>query len=103
MQKTLRSGVALLFAAALAAAPAKQQDEDNYVRATERTVVTVQASAEPVETREQARERTAGGKLRRASATLSSGAVRAGGWLLNVNDDIPSARERKAAAAARQQ
>jgi hypothetical protein len=60
------------------------------VRVTEATVITVHDSA-------PANPKTAPAKrerIKRGSTAVSDRAVRLAGWMLNVSDDIPSARER---------
>jgi hypothetical protein len=79
---------------ALSAGTGKQDEAVERVRVTETTVITVHESRVPVP--EDTRKRRTGEKFRRGSSAVPAGAVRAGGWLLNVSDAIPSARERSA-------
>jgi hypothetical protein len=101
MKKYIRSGIAVLFAAAaLIAATDKHEDQLSIVRATEPTVVTVHEKDEPEQ--QESNERRKVGKTKRVSAAVSGGAARMSGWLLNVNDDIPSRREQSALRARQQ-
>jgi hypothetical protein len=90
MRRFITAILAVLSSAAILTAGNNNQEEQlEMVRASERTVIIVEGKAEPVKAKAQERPRP--GKLTRTTMT---GAGRFAGWLLNVSDDIPSARER---------
>ena len=73
---------------------AQEQQQEQRVQAKEPTVMTVQGTSErlnPEETVAQPRRRTSRFKLGGLKAL--TGAGNAAGWMLNVDDDIPSSRE----------
>jgi hypothetical protein len=102
MLKISRCGLAALFMAVTLtgatghAAETENREQLAIVRATEPTVVTVEGD---VEAEKQGRDR--GGKVKRGAAAVPRVAGRLTGWLLNVNEDIPSERERAQALTAR--
>ena len=67
---------------------AQEQFEQLEIRRA--TVVTVHAKMCP----EKSGERCKPGRVKRTGFKALAGAGNTVGWLLNVNDDIPSARER---------
>jgi hypothetical protein len=90
----------LVLLALLPLASAKQDKKDpDRVRAKEPTTVTVYGEQERVKTNEaeQDRRKSSGalGGLKNAASKTWNGIVGFGGWLLNVDDDIPSERERR--------
>ena len=85
MNRTIAGLALLAFGLTL---NAQEQIEQLEIRRA--TVVTVHAKACP----EKSAEPCKPGKLKRAGSKALAGAGNTVGWLLNVNDDIPSARER---------
>lgn len=87
----------MLMIAALPLAAQERKPQDERVRASEPTVVTVRGKTTPVETNHGTKDRSlagrVGGGFKTAAARTWNGVVRATGWLLDVKDDIPSANE----------
>lgn len=86
-------GYALVVSVALLIGSATAADkEDSRVRAKP-TVVTVEATADRVKTDRGAQHRSVGAKIGDGFKSAFKGVVHFTGWMLNVDDDIPSKRE----------
>ena len=88
--------LALILVFAAAAAPQEEPQTAPRVRAKEPTVVTVEGAADRV-AEDSTRKRSIPAKIGNGIREGAIGAARAvvlfGGWLLNVDDNIPSPRE----------
>jgi len=87
--RNIRIGLALLAVAVAASA----EEQTPRVEAREKTVVTVHASPDRLETARSPQQKKSRFKLGAFKAL--AGAGNGAGWLLNSSDDIPSARERE--------
>lgn len=93
--KFVAYSVALVLAASAVAADRDADRDKEQVRAKKPTVVTVEGKFDPVEPQ----RRSAGSKL---AGGVKAGAVKVlhglfdfTGWMLNVDQDIPSERDRR--------
>jgi hypothetical protein len=94
MRRVTQSFIYALLSAALVTSAVAQEDKPPRVRAKEPTVVTVEGTQKEVGLD---REQQAEGKsnpVKKAVQSVGRGVVNGIGWLLRVNDDIPSERER---------
>jgi hypothetical protein len=90
---------ALVLALSGSSALGADQDEKERVRAKKPTVVTVEGKLDPVETQRAPQNQGLGGKItsgvKTGAAKVWNGLIGFTGWMLNVEDDIPSERERR--------
>ena len=83
---------------------AQEKRENERVRAKEPTTVTVYGTPERAQKQEKQTPEKSGNKVigafKKAATSTWNGVVDFGGWIFNVEDDIPSGRERRGRSAA---